>query len=42
MDLWATLGGLVMRYRMAAVSFPFAIVMLVFARQLKEYNAGGE
>lgn len=41
-DLWATLGGLIMRYRMAAVSFPFAIIMLVLARQLKEYNAGGE
>ncbi|KAL8277966.1 hypothetical protein RQP46_009598 [Phenoliferia psychrophenolica] len=39
-DVWATLGSLVVRYRMAAVAFPFSIVMLVVARQMKEYNAG--
>lgn len=39
-DLWATLGSLVVRYRMAAVAFPFSIVMLVVGRQLHEYNAG--
>lgn len=41
-DLWATLGSLVMRYRLAGVAFPFAIVMLVMSRQLREYNAGSE
>lgn len=40
-DLWRTLGALVMRYRMAAVAFPFAIVMVVVSRQLRVYNAGG-
>lgn len=39
-DVWATLGALVIRYRMAAVAFPFSLVMLVVARQLKEYDAG--
>lgn len=41
-DVWATLGSLVMRYRMAAVAFPFSLVMLVVSRQLREYNAGSE
>ncbi|KAM0788807.1 hypothetical protein ACM66B_002894 [Microbotryomycetes sp. NB124-2] len=40
LDLWTTLGNLVMRYRMAAVSFPFALATLVFARQLQAYNSG--
>ncbi|KAK4057876.1 GPI inositol deacylase [Microbotryomycetes sp. JL221] len=40
LDLWTTLGNLVMRYRIAAVSFPFAIIILVFSRQLTAYNAG--
>ncbi|KAM0751220.1 PGAP1-domain-containing protein [Meredithblackwellia eburnea MCA 4105] len=39
-DMWATLGALVMRYRMMAVAYPFSIVMLVMARQMKEYNSG--
>ncbi|KAI5475779.1 glycosylphosphatidylinositol deacylase [Pseudohyphozyma bogoriensis] len=39
-DIWNTLGSLLLRYRMAAVAFPCAIVLLVFATQLKEYNAG--
>jgi len=40
-DLWRTLGALVMRYRMAMVTFPFGIVMIVVGRQLRVYNAGG-
>lgn len=40
-DVWATLGALAMRYRMAAVAFPVSLVMLVVARQLGEYNTGG-
>ncbi|KAK4055661.1 GPI inositol deacylase [Microbotryomycetes sp. JL201] len=40
LDLWTTLGNLVMRYRMAAVSFPFALATFVFARQLQAYNTG--
>lgn len=42
LDLWATLGNLVMRYRMAAMAYPSAIVMIVLALQLQAYNAGGE
>jgi hypothetical protein len=39
-DVWKTLGNLVVRYRMAAVAFPLSIVLLVMAMQLREYNAG--
>ncbi|GAA5994113.1 Bst1p [Rhodotorula paludigena] len=39
-DVWATLGALVVRYRMAMVTVPFALVMLVFGKQVKEYNTG--
>ncbi|KAK4702313.1 GPI inositol-deacylase, partial [Phenoliferia sp. Uapishka_3] len=40
-DIWKTIGSLVMRYRMAVVVFPFAIVMLVVERQIREFNTGG-
>ncbi|GAA6041869.1 hypothetical protein JCM8097_004517 [Rhodosporidiobolus ruineniae] len=36
----ATLGSLVVRYRMAMVTVPFAVVMLVLAKQLRDYDAG--
>ncbi|GAA5855735.1 hypothetical protein JCM8547_001663 [Rhodosporidiobolus lusitaniae] len=39
-DWWATLGSIVVRYRMAMVTVPFAVVMLVLARQLREYDSG--
>ncbi|GAA6012060.1 hypothetical protein JCM10207_005114 [Rhodosporidiobolus poonsookiae] len=39
-DWWATLGSLVVRYRMAMVSVPFAVVMAVVARQVWEFNSG--
>ncbi|BGP23811.1 GPI inositol deacylase [Rhodotorula toruloides] len=39
-DLWATLGALVVRYRMAMVTVPFAFAMLVLGRQTREYNSG--
>lgn len=41
-DIWATLGSLALRYRMAGVAFPFSLVMLVVARQLRVYNKGSE
>ncbi|SCZ99080.1 BZ3500_MvSof-1268-A1-R1_Chr7-1g09385 [Microbotryum saponariae] len=40
LDLWASLGNLAMRYRMAVVAFPFALILLVFACQLRDYNSG--
>ncbi|BGP07129.1 GPI inositol deacylase [Rhodotorula toruloides] len=39
-DVWATLGALVVRYRMAMVTVPFAFAMLVLGRQIREYNGG--
>lgn len=40
-DVGATLGGLVVRYRLALVTVPFALVMLVVGKQVKEFNSGG-
>ena len=40
-DIWASLGSLIMRYRMAAVAFPFSLVALIVARQLMDYDNGG-
>lgn len=40
-DIWASLGSLIMRYRMAAVAFPFSLVLLIFAKQLMDFNDGG-
>ncbi|GAA5975209.1 hypothetical protein JCM11641_004394 [Rhodosporidiobolus odoratus] len=39
-DWKATLGSLFVRYRMAMVSVPFALVMFVVAGQMRQYNAG--
>ncbi|GAA5841295.1 hypothetical protein JCM9279_000607 [Rhodotorula babjevae] len=39
-DVWATLGGLVVRYRLALVTVPFALAMLVVGLSVKLYNSG--
>ncbi|BGP39096.1 GPI inositol deacylase [Rhodotorula kratochvilovae] len=39
-DVWATLGALVVRYRLALVTVPFALVMLVVSKQIRDYNVG--
>ena len=39
-DVWATLGGLVVRYRLALVTVPFALAMLVVGLSIKLYNSG--
>lgn len=41
-DVWASLGTLLLRYRMAAVSIPFALVMIVYSWQLAVYDSGSE
>ncbi|GAA5879604.1 hypothetical protein JCM1840_003330, partial [Sporobolomyces johnsonii] len=39
-DWRATLGALVVRYRMAMVTVPFAVVVLIVGLQIKDFNAG--
>ncbi|GAA5955116.1 hypothetical protein JCM3765_003199 [Sporobolomyces pararoseus] len=39
-DMLRTIGNLFLRYRMALVTMPFAIVILVIARQIYEFNSG--
>ncbi|GAA5975792.1 hypothetical protein JCM21900_006153, partial [Sporobolomyces salmonicolor] len=39
-DWRATLGALVVRYRMAMVTVPFAVVVLVVWLQIRDFNAG--
>ncbi|GAA6061257.1 hypothetical protein JCM10212_000698 [Sporobolomyces blumeae] len=39
-DVWRTIGSLVVRYRMAMVTIPFALVMLTFGVQITEFNSG--
>ncbi|GAA5823698.1 hypothetical protein JCM11251_000730 [Rhodosporidiobolus azoricus] len=39
-DWWRTVGSLVVRYRMAMVTVPFAMVAIVMAGQMREFDAG--
>ncbi|GAA5902278.1 hypothetical protein JCM6882_000490 [Rhodosporidiobolus microsporus] len=39
-DWWKTLASLVVRYRMAMVTVPFAVVAVVVVGQLREFDAG--
>ncbi|GAA5986663.1 hypothetical protein JCM10908_003849 [Rhodotorula pacifica] len=39
-DVRGTLGALAVRFRMALVTIPFALVMLVVGLQIREYNSG--
>lgn len=41
-DVRGTLGALAVRFRMALVTIPFALAMLVVGLQVKQYNSGRE
>ena len=41
LDLYSSLGKLVLRYRLVVVAWPVAIALLVLRRQLQVYHSGG-
>lgn len=41
-DIWASLGNIVMRYRTLLAAFPLAVTLLCFLNQLNHYSSEGE
>lgn len=41
-DIWASLGNIVMRYRTLLAAFPLAVTLICVLNQLDRYNTGGE
>ncbi|CAG8516098.1 13117_t:CDS:10 [Cetraspora pellucida] len=41
LDLYGSLGKIVMRFQMVAAAFPFIIVVMTLRAQLREYDRGG-